>query len=257
MTDLFTIPPAQTQLTEDKNYLTELVGEGKKFRSPEDLAKGKAQSDQYIKDLESRLDEQREQYLKLFEESNKRAKAEDLVNQLRAERQPTNQGIQPTATNTDVKPSFNPDEIETFISRKIQENDLKKTQTENFNLVMKTLQEKLGSNYAQTLTAQANELGLSQDYVNQMAATHPKVFLKTFGLDEQTTPTRNIWQPVKNENNSSMFKPQAQKRSWSYYQDLKKTNPGLYNSPKIQKQMHDDANTMGMDNFADGDFHAV
>jgi len=65
-----------------KNYLAELVGEGKKFKTQEDLARGKAESDAYIKILEKRSDELRNDYLKLRDDYSSRAKLEEVVDQL-------------------------------------------------------------------------------------------------------------------------------------------------------------------------------
>jgi hypothetical protein len=44
------------------------------------------------------------------------------------------------------------------------------------------------------------------------------------------------------------------KRTWQFYQQLKNDNPSKYWSPKIQAQMHRDADALG-DGFTDGDFN--
>lgn len=249
MTDLFTQIPGQL---ESKNSVAELVGDGKKFKTVEDLAKGKVESDNYIKELESRLDEQREQYLKLFGESTTRAKLEDLVNQIREPR-PSDQGTNPAGIQDNIKPSYDPSQIESVVSRKIQEIEFKKTQSENLSQVQVKLQEKFGDNYTQILNQQSQALGLSKEYVNDLAATQPKAFYRLFGMEDQ--PTRNVFQTPPRSEQRSEFKPTVQKRSWSFYQDLKKTNPKLYSDPKTQYQLHKDAESLGSD-FMDGDFYA-
>ena len=52
MTDSNTDPFAQTQ---EPNYLAELVGEGKKFKTVDDLAKGKWNSDSMIETLKAEI----------------------------------------------------------------------------------------------------------------------------------------------------------------------------------------------------------
>ena len=45
-----------------------------------------------------------------------------------------------------------------------------------------------------------------------------------------------------------------QKRTWSYYQNLKATKPTQYWKPETQTQLQNDAEALG-DAFANGDFH--
>src|SRR4029450_8159059 len=54
MTDLFS-DESDINVDPNKNYLEELVGEGKKFKTPEDLARGKAESDSFIERLQKEL----------------------------------------------------------------------------------------------------------------------------------------------------------------------------------------------------------
>src|SRR5437773_6950457 len=79
MEGLDNLPP---ETDPNKNYLEDLVGDGKKFKSPEELARGKFESDTYIKILEKRLDEYRDDILSLRKENVTNKRLEDLVNQL-------------------------------------------------------------------------------------------------------------------------------------------------------------------------------
>jgi hypothetical protein len=201
----------------------------------------------YIKTLEARQDELREEYLKLKDDYQARAKLEELIDQL-ATRKPT-EGQQNTKVD-DGKPGFDPAQIESLVSNKIQEHESTKAQAANFNLVRSKLRERYGESYQSALKEQITELGITEDVVNDLARKHPQVLFKTLGLDT----------PAKKESfdapprSSSRFVPQTpEKRTWAYYQKMKKENPKLYLDPKTTVQMHNDAITLG-DEFKDGDW---
>lgn len=235
------------------NYLNELVGEGKKFKSSEDLAKGKYEADQYVKTLERQLDEMRVDYSKLRDDYNSRAKLEELIDQIESRQQQQQLPSNPPPAVVPQQPSIDPKQIESLVSSKIMEHESSKAQQQNFNFVRSKLEERFGRNYQETLKQQVNELGLTEDFVNDLAKKHPQVLLKTLGLD-QPAKQQNFQAPPRNER-SDHFQPTTQKRTWSYYQQLKKADPKIYYDPKTQVQMHKDAIALG-DAFKDGDFNA-
>lgn len=239
--------------TPPQSYLTELVGDGKKFKDPEALAKGKYEADTYVKHLERQLDEMRTDYTKLRDDYNARAKLEEIIDQHMVPRQPQ-QPPAPTQQQQVPQPSIDSAKIESLVSSKIQEHELTKKQQENFNVVKSKLEEKWGSNYAATLREQVSNLGLTEDFVNNLAKTHPQVLLKTLGVD-QPVQQQTFQAPPKSEQRRDNFAPTNQKRSWSYYQNLKKSDPKTYWNPQTQVQMHHDSVALG-EAFKDGDFNA-
>ena len=75
------------------------------------------------------------------------------------------------------------------------------------------------------------------------------------GLDQQ--PMIDTFQaPPRATQRSDSFAPKSTKRTWSYYQDLKKSDPKAYNNPKTIVQMHKDYAELGS-TFEDGDFKAM
>lgn len=238
-------------LDQNKNYLEELVGEGKKFKSPEELARGKYEADNYVKTLESRMDELRNDYLRLKDDSASRAKLEDLINQMKTQQLASSE--QPLANEVTEKPTLDTKQIESLVSTKVQEIEQLRKEKDNFNSVQTKLREVFGDNYAGKLKEQIDNLGLTTDFANDLARKHPGVFMKTFGLESQIKQD-NFQAPPKGSVRSDTFRPQgAQKRSWSYYQELKKSDPSIYYSKKIANQMHDDMMSLG-EAFKDGDF---
>jgi hypothetical protein len=237
------------RIDDSKNYFEELVGEDKKFKTPEDLAKGKYQSDLYISQILERQDELRNDYMKLRDEYNSRAKLEELVDQLSQKQQ--------LASNdsTDVKdkpPTFDPNRIDSLIDSKITERELNRRQTENFNKVKDKLIERFGERYQTVFKQQIDNLGLTEDYVNDLARRSPTAVFKTFGLDQEPQ-TQSFQSPFSSSVRADQFARKPQERTWSWYQDLKKKDPKVYWDKKTQNQMMLDHQSLGA-KFQDGDF---
>lgn len=250
MTNLFEDDNNSSKFDPNKNYLEELVGTDKKFKSAEDLAKGKAIADEYITTLERQKDELTRDFLALREQRNSEATLKDLIDRLDQQQHASRDN---TNNSNDVNnpPPIDLKQIEDLLSSKISERETARRQEENFNLVKAKLQERLGPNFASVLRQEIEGLGLDEETFNAMARTNPKVVLKTLGLDQQPQ-TENFQSPPRN--NIRMNTDKAQKRTYSYYENMRKENPKLYYDPKTTVQMHNDAIELG-DAFKDGSWH--
>lgn len=234
----------QTNLTIDdnKDYLSELVGEGKKFKDAADLAKGKAMADAFIEQLKTEQAELRKDYLALREEAQARPAVQELLDQLKDLKMQQTSNELPLVNDATTPASMKPEEIESLVSKKLQEIELTRKQEENLRSVEAKLKERFGENYTTVLKNQSSTLGLSEDFVTDLAKNHPTVFMKTFGLD-QAPITSNYQAPPRSTQN---FAPSgAPKRDWAYYEKLRKEKPGDYWNPKTQLQMLDDKASLG------------
>jgi hypothetical protein len=246
------LAPSADNATEPSNYLNELVGDNKKFKSPEELARGKWEADNYVKTLEGKLDELRNDYLKEREENASRANLEQLIRRLETA-QPS-QITQPEVKEMNTPPTIDSKQIESLVSTKIQEFELTKKQTDNFNTVKSKLIEQFGNNYQTKLKEQIENLGLSEEDANALAKKSPAAFFRTLGM-EQTQQQQTFQAPPASSQRSNFQPTGAPKRTWTYYQQLKKDNPKAYHDPKTNIQMHNDAIALGAE-FQDGDFNA-
>ena len=241
------LPP---QLDRSKNYLADLVGPDKKFKTVEDLARGKAEADSTIELFKKRQDELRTDYLNLREEANAQAKLQDLIDRLE---NPQNTPVV-TQPVTDIKqPTLDPTQLSSLVSKEIVNYETNKKRTENYNVVQSKLQEMLGSNYQPILAQKMNALGLTADEINETAKRSPTAFFNMMELNNkpQTNPFQS---PVRSSQRNDNFLPNQQKRTWSYYQEMKKADPKMYYNSKIANQMLDDMVELG-DAFKDGDFN--
>ncbi len=235
-----------TPLDPAKNYFEELVGEGKKFKTPEDLAKGKYLADSYVNTLEHRLDAAREQIETLLNESKARPRLEELLDRLATQQQPTSSRTEPETNEDTNRPNLTPEDIESLVANTIAKRDATNREQENYDTVLAKVRERYGNGYKEVLKSQAEQLGMTDEEVNLMARKNPKLFAQTFDLNTQ--PSRDIFQsPPTSNRRPDTFTPRTEKRNWAYYEKLRKANPRAWLDPKTAVQMDKDAQEQGQD----------
>lgn len=226
-----------------KNYYEDLVGDGKSFKDNEALAKGKYMADMHIKMLEKRMDELRADYLKVQEDSQSRAKLEDLIKTLETRQQPVS-SANPSERGSDT-PTFDINELDKLMSEKMEKGlsayETANRQKENTKVVIDRLKERYGNSYSSTVKEQIQSLGMSEDMFNQMAKDSPQALLRTLGIDAQI---RESYQAPPRSESSFQFKG-LPKRDWTYYEEMKKKDPKAYYNPKTLIQMEKDALALG------------
>lgn len=242
MTSLFQVTTEDTFTLEDKNYLEELVGDNKKFKTPEELARGKAEADAYIKQLNTRADEMRAEMQRLKEENTTKAKLEDYIDQMKSLNNNTLSNTLTPVKEENV-PLYDPKVVKDTIYQTYSEIRQKEREDENFKTIVGKLQERFGTNFQPHLKAKAMELGLDDNTVEQMARTMPQVLIRSLDLD---APIQREISPPRSSLRTDQFQPKGgTKRDYSFYQNMKKTQPELYNDPKTTVQRHKDVFEMG------------
>ncbi len=212
-----------------------------KDKSKEEILAAKIESDLFIKTQNARFDNIREDYLKLREEATTTASLKELI--ARQEKLLANPD-KPVITQTEeTKPSIKPEDIDSILEQKLTQREKLTKQTENFNIIKAKLKEHFGDKASEVLKQRMDTLGLDQAFTDDLAKTHPNVFLKTFGLDEARQSTDIA--PPRSSQRQNQFAPTVQKRDWNYYQELNKRDPRAYLDPKIAIQMHNDAIELG------------
>lgn len=240
----------QIQIDPNKNYLEELVGEGKKFKTIEDLARGKAESDLYIEHFKKSQDELRSDYSRLREEYNAGPTLKELIDQLKNQKQSNVDNT--LIENEDKSAALDLNKVEELVKAQLQAAKQMDREEANAQSVQAKLIEAYGPNYAQTLKQKVSELGLTADFVNDLARKHPQVLFRTLGIDGQRQ-SENFQAPPQSVRRSDPFAPNVEKRTFAYYEKMRKSEPAKYFDPKIQDQMFKDAVALG-DAFNDGGF---
>lgn len=249
-------PQSEPQIDLQKNYLDDLVGDGKKFKDLEALAKGKAFADQTVELQNRRLDEMRAEYEKVRKELDTRASVKELFDQMR--QHPSKDGQQPSNSETpqakDNAEPFDPSKLEDLVDKKVRQIESFKKQNDNANLVRAKLKEQFGTSFQTILKERTEALGLTEEFVNDLAKNHPSVLFRTLGIEGQPTQDNLFQAPPRSQQRSDSFAPtSSQKRTWSYYKNLFKAKPELKFDRQTAIQMQEDAINMG-EAFRDGDY---
>lgn len=240
-----------------KNYLEELVGEGKKFKSVDDLARGKYEADQYVSTLLREIKE-------VKEELNKRMTVEDLMTRLKKDGSQTpmttNNPVFNTSNHSDedhgqgtgTNSNLDLEAIKKALKEELAQEQEKARRNQNLQDTVKKLQANFGDNTSAVLNQKAQELGVNVQYLRELAEDKPSLLFKLIGEGNAPAQRRNdVFSPPSGVNTAGMNRPQAygEHKPRSYYEKLKATDPKKYFSAQTSVQMHKDALALGTDFF--------
>lgn len=221
------------QVDPEKNYLEDLVGEGKKFKDERELARAKVESDAFITRLQGELQG-------LREDLTKRASIEDFLDQMKSLNE--RPGVEPNRPNhgeedehkTHSGPSQ--EDLEKLIEQKVSQLEKINKAQENFNLVRQKMQELWGEDYPQRLAAKARELGLGESFLNNLAREQPKAFLKLVDVAQDKAP--DLFNRRSSVDSSKLLSQQGtSSETYSYFEKMRTENPKEYWNPRTQNQM--------------------
>lgn len=231
--DPFTIDPS-------KNYLEELVGDGKKFQTPEELARGKAESDAFIEQLKHEQEA-------LRNELKTRLNLEQFLTDLKTVApKPNNEDSQGHREEPEDKTVMSDADLAARVRQQLQALKTQDMAESNLSTFSTQVQSAYGPNAAVKLRSQAQELGMTVDELKALAARNPKAATKLLGIGEP----RNVDAFSAPPKSQGMSLPAGTpKRGKSYFDNIYKTNREEYFSPKIQNERFELIKQMGIDAF--------
>ena len=246
MSDLFS-PIKQGEVRADGDqvdstvdFVQELVGEGKKFKDVQALARGKAEADRFIERLTREQEE-------LRRELSTRLSVEDFVKQMKNEKNttPTSQAPQvPEGVRGNeqpvIKPGMSPEEIATLVEKQIEQKDEQKQRRENVMFARNELLKQWGQTFPEKLKIEADRLGVSEEFLSQTAEKAPMAFLKLLGVQPEGPSKASTYQaPPRNEMHTVVGNVEpGNEQKWKDYEALRKTNPRRYWSRQVQSEIH-------------------
>jgi hypothetical protein len=216
-----------------ENLFSSLVGEGKKFKDQEALAKGKLEADRFIEGLERQLSE-------LKEDLSKNNHAKTLLEQLeQSKKVTTDTELKPVDTKTGVSE----ENLERLVEALISKREQTSTAQQNISETERKLEELYGTEAKNVVTEKAKAIGLSFERMQVLAGESPTAFLALIGNPESKADNLS----VKGTINTSALNANTQSgdRDWAYYQELRKKNPSVYYSAKTQQQLIADSHKPG------------
>lgn len=227
MSDLFT-EQAPEATFED------LVGEGKKFKDPDALAKKVVHADKHIDNLEQELAEMRT-------ELSARLKVEEMLDKFKpAPAEPTRE----VPAHNPQEPGSKEIDLTAEVQRLLRAEKDKDKRDHNIEATRDGLKERFGPDYNQRLLEIAGDLSVSKDFLTQMAASTPTGFFKLIDSVAERDNTRPLHAPQPNRDPLKTQSTQNRKNS-AYFQELRREKPDLYFSRRVQNEMHQEAVKQG------------
>lgn len=186
-------------VTIQDSALTTLVGEGKKFKTVDDLAKSKLEADNFIETLKAEIAEAKAERDRLATESATRKSVEDQIRALEANR----------AVKTENEPTARvevPGDLNQRIKAELESVQRSQVIEGNVRTVSDKLVELYGSEEKarDAVKGFATELGVSTKFLMDAAAASPNAFFNTVGIaDKVKTVNPGV---TKTEVNSEAFR---------------------------------------------------
>jgi len=213
--------PSEPNKETEGSLLDSLVGEGKKFKDTEELAKGKSYADEYIEQLKGET-------AQLRDELDKRVNMEEMLNKIKEER-----AAQPTEENT--TPQLDEKSLEGLVSGIMDKRATQATVQDNLNTVDNKMKEIYGEDKASEMVAiKAQAMGLKPSDLGDLAQKSPEAFYQLMGVtaDKPSTPT--VTTPSVRMDNFEAGTTGAKDKA--YFDNLRRTDPRKYFSPAVQNE---------------------
>jgi hypothetical protein len=226
-----------------ENFLNEYVGEGKKYKTVEDLAKAKHHADKHIDELRSDLTSMKDFISAQFENLGNRDKA--IIpdpNEEDKDRKPD-----PVAP-----PKGDEEDLNARILKLLEEKDETSRLKKNADFAQEVMIEQFGSQEAavEAVRVKAQELGVSPQFLADTAFRSPQALFNIMGIapGARSKSTPNASSDV-NPRILDKVSPGAKPGTMAYYDQLRRSDPGKYWSVPVQQQLMKDALEKGQDFF--------
>lgn len=225
--------------------LEDLVGEEKKYKTPDELAKAYANIEKHARQLEA-------------ENAQFRVKVDQFETQL-TNREPNSNpnptgGEQPNADDhrRETPQADTPKSGEKVDYRSQIRDEIRAlNEEERAALNMETAAAKMIEVYGNPAEAnkavqkRAQELGVSVEWLRDSASRSPQAFYATMGINTSgggapSTPSSGGGVRLENRGNGNV-------RNFEYYERIRKENPKQYFTPAVQQEMLRQAREMGGD----------
>lgn len=236
--------PVEAVAETTESYVAKLVQErGEQWKDPEAIAKGKIEADRHIAELERQLAEMRDDigkqdYAKaLLEQVQNKAGGATTSNTVPS----TTDGGEPTTNTTSDTP-----DIQSLVEEALKAREAKQTADQNIAQVDAALTEKFGTDAAKVVADKAAALGMSIDRLQSIASESPSAFLTLVG-EAPSAPQPSA--PRSSVNTTSESFNGAGKKGFSFFQEMRRTNPNQYYTPAMQREMIAMRDKMGSDFF--------
>ncbi len=169
-----------------------------KYGNTEEALKALKHSQDFIPQLKQENQTLKSELESLRAQVEKLKGVEEVVERLTSQ--------QNTSASTNA-PVLDENAIAELVQRTLSKREVEAIQKANVTNVVQTLQANLGAEAEKSFYTKAQELGMSVQQMNALAATSPKAVLNLFGLQGNEVQKVNMPSPVKPGENTAGFQP--------------------------------------------------
>jgi len=229
----------QSSTQEPINTVDTLVGEGLRYSSVEELAKGKVEGDKFIEQLKAENEQMRSTLGELEDRVKESTTLESVVNALKPQSQEDNGNNQS---------SFNPEDIESLVSQTFEKREVQVKEKTNKDVVDNSLLEATGGDATKATELLKNKLeqiGMPVEQFSSLAKSSPDAALKLIDINKQPTKRDPSLTGLDNRNPDNPAPVGV--RNKAYYDKLKRDMGAkkFFADFKLQAQMQDDFAKLG------------
>lgn len=228
----------KTVVDADKGALEALVGEGKKFKTVEDLAKGKQESDAFVEQLQGENKTIRDRVVELEGASDKQATVAELIAAVKA----TEQG-----SEKDKVTPLTPEDLAKQVKNIMQGETDAQTRASNRALANQSVLDKVKGDVEAAksyLAERAKQLNLTVAGLTELGETSPTAFAALVNTDLTIESSQANISSLDGKNTNATDNSagvQVDGHNTRVYFDALKKELGpqkFWNSSKIQGEMH-------------------
>jgi hypothetical protein len=242
MSDIFNATeatsPASTQTT---GSVEELVGDGKKFATVEDLAKGKQEADTFIEQLKGEM-------AGLRSDLDQRVTSTALLEEIRKEREAQLQQSADAAQGN-TSPQLDQGDITNLVNQTIEQREVQQTATGNILSVDTKMKEMYGEKAQEVMLQKAKASNISVEFLQDIASKSPEAFYNVLGITEQKTPTTPMTTGSVSTTGLAATQTTTLGDSWADFEKMRREQPKQYWKPETQQRLfrakQEQGNTFG------------
>ncbi len=215
--------------------LSDLVGEGKKYKTMEDLARSRLEADSFIEKLKN-------ENAALREAISTETDPAEMLRLLEQRRLNAKKGSE-NAVNSQSNQSPVAPLSEERVLELLSERDRKLQQEKNRQLFDSTLANTFGSKTAEVVTKRLSDLGMDKQTFDNLALSNPQAALRVLGLKDNVG-SGSLEPSVTTEAYLSE-KLNGEVRNFAYFQKLRREMKEAYYSPEMQRQVWEARQKLG------------
>lgn len=212
-----------------QNFHESLVGEGKKYASDEELARGYTNADLHLRELRDDLETERKD----------KSMLKEVLDELR--KSPAqNNGVQDAQDNNASATTPQTDDVKQIVREAITEDEMIRKATANRQESLDKIVEAYGSK-EQAAVAVRTYIGrdtAKKELLDNIGNTDPDSFFKLVtGTVPPTTPNEPNTPGIKDAGSPSVVLKGGDQLTWAKCKEIKKSDPPLYKSLEFRHKM--------------------